>query len=756
MLSRPAGCCRAVQHQLRSSDSVWLSEEILERYFRRFCAISRTARRHGSSVPGPMESRRRLGKRRMAHASEAVPIARQEFPTFWGTFVHVDMTQWQWQPPKSPPSESPNKTLLPKWLAEWDNTADSTHDDCEDYQGLNNPEHQGRLDPNISIDRFREAIDAVTILRLDDVCKEFNKKLKHALILGLVSSDALKVLLLKTADILCTTSTDVTSTDSRRMDLYNAIWGGIISSKVVGPADFDGDVLATLVLLLSQIPSTTDVQSMAREILTSASNDQLELMLPSISSLLKPWVSAWLKDCCPSDLAPCVGAIEATVAGSDYHIQQLERKVMDMRRWLQSQEEIAAIQRRIESYNERISSIIADIDEVELRMSSRKKSVNTLTDAFRNVPQHLLNRIIPTGSDYILHEYAPTKAQNSKAFRTIRYCWLSFLARSPYIDDELFVKEWKKMELPNVAMGTGVKSVVHIPVTVSESSDLVLDHWISQGFLSSTTPVRNTFSSLGQNRDLALLLSSVDRHRENFWARTKDLVNLLHKLERHKAIYELFKRMKGLNLKIPASLMSSMIDNISSFNPRLGLHMFKIYYQIRYDNKPLVADGCPGLIISLINDPSISPKAIWDIIGIPMSKLSGYPRKPSVLKPLPRSRVELIHKMALAFARSDCRSQRVALRNVMHCATYLRIHGADVKPDLSKAISHAGITREVIRENGIGTNRLNWALGIISRIEGKEVAETVDKVAHRWQEHLMRKRILHRRESNVLRVGPVE
>ncbi|RFU23952.1 hypothetical protein B7463_g12386, partial [Scytalidium lignicola] len=759
MLSRPSGCCRVVQHQLRtSSDSIWLSEDMLARSFQRFCAISKTARRYGSSVPGPMESRRRLGRRRMAHASEAVPIPRQQFPTFWGTFEDVDMTQWHWQPPKSRPSEPiNNKTLLPKWLVEWDNVAENMPFESEDFQMLQNSTFQGQLEIDIEINKFRDDIQMATSSKIDDICKEFNQKLKHALVLGLVSDATLEILLLETTKVLRAVSRDIASTNSRCIALYLAIWQGIASSKVVRSVDFDGQVLATFVSLLSQLPSTTAIQSMAREILTSVSNVQLEIMIQSVISLVKSWMSAWLEDCCLSDCRPSLNSTEAAVMESDYHIRQLESLIIGMMEEPYSEKGIATAQKLIKSCMADILSGIENVAKIDLEMSSLKTSVKTLGVALGNIPQRLLTHIIQTGSDHVLHEYFPIGGRNTNSFRAVRYCWLSFIGRSRFVDDELFIKEWQKMECRNVFLRGLKKSATPIPLTASETSDLVLSRWISQGFLSSASSVENTFSAYGQDRELALLLSAIDRHRENFWTRTKDLVSLLHKLGRHKSVYQLFNRMADLDLKVPASLVASVIDNMSAFNPRLGLNLFKMYYRIRHDNKPLRADGCPNLIISLINDPNIHPRAIWDILGIPMLEPIKHLRKPIlVLKPLPKSRVDLIHKMALAFSRSDSRSQRVALRNVMQCAMYLRMHQAEVRPDLSKAISYAGITREIIREHWIGTERLNWALGIISWIEGKEVAQTVDKAAQRWRENLVQKQRSHRRESNVLKVGPIE
>ncbi|KAI6093686.1 hypothetical protein F4821DRAFT_3879 [Hypoxylon rubiginosum] len=93
-------CHRAAHRHLRPQhDSVWISETLLAATFERFCVTSTTTTRHGSSVPGPMENRRRMGRRRMGELSfgqshSAAPL--------WGLENLADLTQWQWKPPSSP------------------------------------------------------------------------------------------------------------------------------------------------------------------------------------------------------------------------------------------------------------------------------------------------------------------------------------------------------------------------------------------------------------------------------------------------------------------------------------------------------------------------------------------------------------------------------------------------------------------------------------------------------------------------------
>ncbi len=77
------------------SDSVWIGDGVLATALERYCYVSRSARaqqaqRMASSVPGPMESRRRLGKRHMTELG-----IHQVHPTLppWALPVSPDLTQ---------------------------------------------------------------------------------------------------------------------------------------------------------------------------------------------------------------------------------------------------------------------------------------------------------------------------------------------------------------------------------------------------------------------------------------------------------------------------------------------------------------------------------------------------------------------------------------------------------------------------------------------------------------------------------------
>ncbi|KAI1813585.1 hypothetical protein GGS20DRAFT_471361 [Poronia punctata] len=103
----PSQCYQAVRRHIRPHyDSIWITDSFLSSAFERYAATLRTGARHGSSVPGPMEHRKRLAKRHMGdlhfgQSHSAAPI--------WDLANLVDLSQWQWKPP-TPPAARRQKT----------------------------------------------------------------------------------------------------------------------------------------------------------------------------------------------------------------------------------------------------------------------------------------------------------------------------------------------------------------------------------------------------------------------------------------------------------------------------------------------------------------------------------------------------------------------------------------------------------------------------------------------------------------------
>jgi hypothetical protein len=182
---------------------------------------------------------------------------------------------------------------------------------------------------------------------------------------------------------------------------------------------------------------------------------------------------------------------------------------------------------------------------------------------------------------------------------------------------------------------------------------------------------------------------------------------------------------------------------------------------MRAYERPLGLEQCPKLVISMINHPGITSDELWQTLGVPVyEKMSARFRKQFDPRTLSSNWIELLTKMAVAFARNDLDRPRIAFRNVMNCIHHLRRHNVPLSADITRALTHAGITRHIIHKEHVSQDRVQWALGLIEAAEGTEVAEAVDTIVSLknsiFQEERLKKQDQERRERNVLHVGPID
>ena len=319
----------------------------------------------------------------------------------------------------------------------------------------------------------------------------------------------------------------------------------------------------------------------------------------------------------------------------------------------------------------------------------------------------------------------------------------------PNVDDQLLVKTWQDMDISN-------------GFADNKCSHLVLSHWISRGKVKKATSVRNTFEASSfytrsqvsaSGLSFARLLLALDKHREMCLRRMKDLFDLLHRVGRFRQVSFILSRLEELGLKITVPLLASSVEKMSAYDRKRALDMYHFPFHLRI-GYPLRPDFIPDFIISLVNDPQIPPGAIWKLLKIPIYE-GGPSFQPHFARPLPQTMINLVHEMAIAFADSDARPPRVALRNILQRLHHLRIHRAPISPELTRAISHVAITRSIIEKRLVGQERLRYAVSLIAEVREHLVADDVAKTVFILRQHSNGKQARQRRESNPLRVGPI-
>ncbi|KAK3720669.1 hypothetical protein LTR37_003719 [Vermiconidia calcicola] len=110
--------CKALQH-------IWITDDLLAEAFHRFLRVSQTSRRYGSSVPGPLEARRRLAKRKMGMAAVAsgnAPLGSDIGALFGAGAVRPPPDYergWRWEAPAPQLATPAGRKKVKKRVDEW-------------------------------------------------------------------------------------------------------------------------------------------------------------------------------------------------------------------------------------------------------------------------------------------------------------------------------------------------------------------------------------------------------------------------------------------------------------------------------------------------------------------------------------------------------------------------------------------------------------------------------------------------------------
>ena len=745
MLPRSPACCRAVKRQLlQPSDSIWVSDEVLRHVFQRF-VNSRTGKRYGSFVPGPLESRRRLGKRRMAHLTESIPTSAQNAGSLWDFFGEADNMQWQWEAPKVRKATGSSAAPLPAWVLDWDTSPIV-------LPGLAIEEETGKQsEETISVEEdifgLGRKLQTASSDEMLEICDEFNQRFKQSLRLGLVSEATIYSALNTVSwDIRLAFKESGCESNYRLLSFYQAFWDGLATSKVLQPVDLDPETMNRFLFCLGDLPICVAVQNLFQVIVRAASITQLGRMDRGVDHVVQAWARTWLHEHPPGDSWLLLAEAERTLSQSSTKITPLQELLHSGKN--DDLLDLSSIRNAFQEIKGMLDRSLEIIVAAEKVIFPSKASIETLSRVLAYLPRDLLYQQLDSCTLHVIqfHNSLENPATD------FLYGWLSLVAKIPHLSDKVFANIIKRME--------GCKGAPkHLFL-----GDVVLSRWISQGYVVKGNLTRNTFelSSLDSGpHDLASVLFAVDKNREKMFCRTKDLFKLLNDLGRYKDVYGVLARMKDLGLKLPRDLIGPTIEMMSRCDLRLAYRIHNLFYSGLICGKGLQPHRNPKFILAMVNDRDCPTPKIWRVMGIPCySLLPPSKRTKFSGRRLSPATIELVTKLAIAFAHTKARSQRVAFRNVIQCLHHLRRHNAPITPELTRAVSHAGFTRKILNGRWISKELLNWVLGLIEVAEGTEIAVTIDRAVSYWNDRLEEEQqteaLAKAREMNVLRLGPID
>ncbi|KAI0020174.1 hypothetical protein F4780DRAFT_382365 [Xylariomycetidae sp. FL0641] len=705
-------CCRAIRDNLRPRyDHIWIPESLLTTAFDRCRATLRAAARYGSSVPGPMENRRRLGRRHMAEMHMVEPnFERPDIGMPQWTLADLsDLMQWKWKPPAPPGAPpSPNAQHEPNL---------SLRDAFNQYlQSIlpgtrNRVENEEDEDP-ISSDHGFLPEDTV----LEGVAESERlvaSELESAGVIWDASDDPsihsrVVEAMLKSLLQDCASATSIVRSSSN-LELFCYSW-----EKAVAAGSYSGEGICHT---LESIQRNSDrFCREATDQFLPFDDIKLQLYDTTINGLLgKKQTRATTLD------YGALNYILHAISGLNLSNVRIFTKAIDY---------VGG-----ESFEPLASGILANLNAIFQGLGRSSKPWTLARQAAKlAVPLSKVSReaagreMLQNATEHMIRRYA----RDSEGYAKLRFGWLQVLARLPHVDEKQFAQLCVKLEA-EVPKSEPVR-----PYSAMEICNLFLARANSRGLLKEATTLYNK-----PREPLDRRLTSSGAKLPNgssiyYWqlaekcwdtgqfALVHGMSRFLRDLRREQDIVCLAEAVRSCvkpDIRKLASAAISIgdpllaIDVISLFD-RSGRGSMDFWRSARSNHALRLLTNCHDMPMSRLM------KAL-ELFPLPRGRRSVHARS---AKPGAKRRRRLgrgigqrhlwrATKAAITFARTPRLSRRQSLAMTEHCFYYIRDHNVEVPSPVLRALLYV-VTRDLAEGRPGRTSRLRWILSQIQKKAG--------------------------------------
>lgn len=205
------------------------------------------------------------------------------------------------------------------------------------------------------------------------------------------------------------------------------------------------------------------------------------------------------------------------------------------------------------------------------------------------------------------------------------------------------------------------------------------------------------------------------------------LLPLLRHQSKLASTFAILDSLARANTFAPLHLLFSEIANLAPMNPLLALTLWTM------DPRPQMAD-CSMLPTLLSPHLTIHPSLLRRVY-FRLRVAHSVPRNPCqpVIRPLTNTSAQMLELLAHHLAVCPALTHRQALRAVRRVLMLFRRNEEMLGPGMAKALTEAGIVRTLQAGRKVGIARKAWVEAWVVGLEGTRVWEGVDSLAAQWE-----------------------
>lgn len=721
MAPRPtARCTRAVKQLRAPIEHVWITDSILASAFERYCSVSRPHRRLSSSTPGPLENRRRLGKRRMTglYSTEfqmTLPPWMIEFP--------VDLSQWKWSPPTSADqrlqemkAESAKlwRRLVPKSQPATQ-PIDTTEENDADFAGYIS--HQ----LSCALNSLERSFD-----RLDEDYTAAMRALRHEVYLGTIPADTIPDILnpfIRSLDQAAQRQ-EGSRGPSLHQQATDALWSAVIeglsTSRVQSFAELGastGETSATFVNRLLEALSKQSPRPQSYSVLQKVMLTLPSHLIPQVGNGLQAVLHQWLLS--PVD-APH-GAVD-TIAVALRSIDPNDERHLELLRRLEASVTTSTLEQPEALASKRVESV----DE-------GKPCSSATNDDGEPVPEHMLSTMTRAHSN-TPSDTSRQSPQHPTLVMPRSERWLDILSRLPLIKEDYF-------------LGALARFDIFTPKLERQLCKLLIQQWQSEGLVCSNPLVDSHWrwrSARTPPASLAALAWQISQEPER--SVEASFVRAIRKLglaRRFLLSFRIWSMMRNDRAALSLTFLMTVRDEDRALfyavcnEMTLNKNGFQRARRLDWTHGPWKA-----FVKEMIADDKVPVVVIWEVFHAIVAEQEEERG----------GKIQLVRDMALWFSRANHLPDRTMVRNICRCNAWLRANGEIPGQQELLALLRAGV-RTLKRGEAGRTTQLDWLLNVVKRELGEEEARKTAKVLLTWRQRNLDEytspanRLGHRRQN---------
>ncbi|KHJ33369.1 putative fungal specific transcription factor domain containing protein [Erysiphe necator] len=743
------------------------SDEIIPEINYFLITLPKIYKRYGSFVPGPMESRRRLGKRRMAYNFEMIQNDTVVSWSWWRYFREHDFTDWKWKPPrsisitqefKSDTSQySPTDWLLSIFNVYKSNNTSKCYeleisDDILLYQELSN---------------LRAAIDGGSKEIIFDVCQNLNNTLIRCLRNGILCGKEIEFVIDEASQQFRKNILEADFKNSLCYSFYRTVWEELRTIEPKNSAYFISQLTITILKWLSKLHLNLKGQALVASIIqTLPENVIKKVPYENFRNILISWVLSWGDDLNQVDPLECLHRHSEKnhknyISMAEEIISNIKLELSNIDTLISQHKSVYQIKILLCQSKLNILSGLRAIESAENFLTPNNISASNLAKVLTSLPPKIMKTLITDCSKNLCDLFQQNRTIES---HNIKKYWLTTISQISTLYNEEFLSMWRFLDKQSESL------------TKFSYPELFINRWENQCTPEEQAHIRNNMqiTNIFPDEEFGPWISLIkviykcyplESHFINIGA----VFGMLYGFGKVETLGNIILHMSEIGPRLSAEILEFALEKVIAFNPKMAWKIAMLsptmkpgrkYRSERFPNgdyRTLRYCYCPDFILWMIRDSKINPKFIWKLLRIPIHlKYSPRYRNQPSNQPLHPKTEALIKVMAVAFANAERLSPRVAFRNVMQCWHHLCHHKTPIDNTIVNALIHSGITRYMESGVWVPESRKNWLFYLLEQVEDSGAVNQANQIVTAWNKKITLSKLWHQRESNVLRVGQID